>query len=111
MPEWMTPLFRPVWWLAMRDSFSRIASRAPGLRRKNSELASPRMPAPTPTRSYGPRSASTYRLSVHRQDSGWVLDEDLLDGTLVDASLQKRRQKPFVEKRVSPGTDRFSVQE
>src|SRR3972149_6148390 len=48
MPEWMTPLVRPVWCAATRSSFSRTTTRAPGWRSSNAiAVARPTIPPPT----------------------------------------------------------------
>jgi hypothetical protein len=52
MPEWMTPLLCPLWWAAIRRSFSTTATRRPGRRASSSRaLARPTMPAPITTTS------------------------------------------------------------
>src|SRR5690242_21834500 len=52
MPEWMTPLLCPVWWAAIRGSFSSTISRRRGWASvRASAVARPTMPPPTIARS------------------------------------------------------------
>ena len=53
MPEWITPLLWPVWWVASSASFSQITSDSEGKRSSSPRaVARPTMPPPMIATSY-----------------------------------------------------------